>query len=318
MSARSLRLGFAGTPAFAAVSLRALLEQAHHRLLAVYTQPDRPAGRGRQPRPSAVKELALAAGLPVHQPTGFADPAQVQALRLLELDALVVVAYGLILPETVLGCPRLGCLNVHASLLPRWRGAAPIQRAILAGDPLTGVSIMRVSRELDSGPVYRQARCPIEAGDTAATLEARLAELGARELLLTLDQLAEDGPEPSPQPLAGVTYAHKLNKTEALIDWRAPAQDIERRVRAFVPWPVAWTDLLEAPLRVWECRCEPAPRPAAPGTVLEAGAAGILVAAGRDAVRLQRVQLPGKRPVAAGELAHSHPALRALRERPAP
>lgn len=313
MTAAALRLGFAGTPAFAATVLEALLAEGRHPVAVVYTQPDRPAGRGRQPRPSPVKEIALAAGIPVRQPPSARDPAEVAALAALGLDVLVVVAYGLILPQALLDTPRLGCVNVHASLLPRWRGAAPIQRALLAGDARTGVSIMRVTAELDTGPVYLQAPLDIEPGDTSASLEQRLAELGARALRETLAALAEGRARAEPQPAAGVTYAHKLNRAESDIDWRAPAAAIERQVRALQPWPVASTTLLDQPLRVLQCRVETAPPGAVPGQPLQADAEGILVAAGEGAVRLQRVQLPGKRPVLAADLVNAQPALRALR-----
>lgn len=317
MSTPGLRLGFAGTPPFAAVSLKALVNEGRHHIAAVYTQPDRPAGRGRRSRCSAVKDYALEAGLAVRQPATLREPAALDALRALGLDALVVVAYGQILPQAALDAPRLGCINVHASLLPRWRGAAPIQRAMLAGDTRTGVSIMAVTAQLDSGPVYRQAGCAIGETDTAASLEGRLAELGAAELLRTLQGLAAGSCPAVPQPVEGVCYAAKLSKAEGEIDWRRPAEDIARQVRAFNPRPVAWTRLLDLDMRIWECRAEPGTTPgAAPGTPLAAGPEGILVAAGGGAVRLTRVQLPGRRAVAAAELINAHPALQALRRHP--
>lgn len=302
-SGAPLSIVFAGTPDFAAVALQALLGSPH-RVAAVYTQPDRPAGRGRKPRPSPVKRLALEAGLPLRQPTTLKD-ADVQAeLHAWKADVMVVAAYGLILPPAVLGIPRLGCLNIHASLLPRWRGAAPIQRALLAGDGETGVSIMQMEAGLDTGPVLHTARTPIEGADTAASLHDRLAELGGRALLEALDGVAAGRLAPVPQNAAHATYAAKLEKAEAELDWTDSAADLDRRIRAFNPWPVAQTHLGDTVLRVWAARALPADHKAEPGTILGAGPDGIDVSTGAGVLRLERVQLPGKKPVTAAALLH--------------
>ncbi len=296
------RVIFAGTPEFAATSLEALVA-AGIRPVAVVTQPDRPAGRGRKLQPSAVKIVAEMHGLPVLQPESLKDPSAIAELAALKPDLLIVVAYGQILTRSVLDLPTLGCLNVHASILPRWRGAAPIQRALLAGDAETGVSIMQMEAGLDSGPVYAIERTPIVPSDTAGTLHDRLATLGARALMAVLNQLQVPGFTPTPQAEEGVTWARKLDKDEAWLDWRRPAQALAWQVRAFNPWPVAQTRMDGEVLRVWEASAESAAHDAPPGTVLEAGSEGILVAAGEGALRLSSVQRPGGRPIRASELA---------------
>jgi len=300
-----LKLGFAGTPEFAVAALDALA-RTRHSLRAVFTQPDRPAGRGQALHASAVKRRALELGLTVHQPAGFKLP-EVQTLLLdLKLDALVVVAYGLILPPDALSAPALGCFNIHASLLPRWRGAAPIQRALLAGDAMTGVTIMRMEAGLDTGPMLASRSIDIASCDTAKTLHDRLAMLGGELICETLDALADGGAGETPQPANGVTYAEKIDKAEALIDWRNDAMAILRRVRAFNPWPIAETRLHGAQLRIWEAVLPAAAGPAAaggdaPGTVLALSPEGIDVACGRGALRLTRLQLAGRKPLAAAE-----------------
>jgi methionyl-tRNA formyltransferase len=247
-----LRLGFAGTPEFAVPAL-GVLAQAQ-RICAVFTQPDRPAGRGQSLHASPVKTLATLLGLPVHQPASFKSPETLEILRSLELDALVVVAYGLILPPAALQCPKLGCINIHASLLPRWRGAAPIQRAVLAGDLNTGVTIMRMDAGLDTGPMLAAREIAIGADDTAKTLHDRLARLGAELIGETLNVLRQGRVRELPQPSEGVTYAEKITKAEALIDWRQDAVQISRRVRAFNPWPIAETRLDAVQLRIWDAQ----------------------------------------------------------------
>ncbi|MBK1718220.1 methionyl-tRNA formyltransferase [Thiocystis violacea] len=297
-----LRIIFAGTPDFAVASLAALLD-AGQDLVAVYTQPDRPAGRGRKLQASPVKALALERGLPVHQPESLKrDPDAVAHLRSLEADLMVVVAYGLLLPPSVLEAPRLGCVNVHASLLPRWRGAAPIQRALLAGDERTGVCIMRMEAGLDTGPVFHRVDTIIGTRETGGDLHDRLALLGAEALIAALPGIADGALDPEPQDDRLATYAHKLTKEEAVIDWSWPAAAIARQVRAFDPWPVAQTSLDDAPLRVWEAQAEPASvGESIPGSVLQADRSGILVATGDGALRIRRLQPASKKPMTAGD-----------------
>jgi len=269
----------------------------------VFTQPDRPAGRGQPLHSSPVKTRATLVGLPVYQPASFKSPQTLELLRGMALDALVVVAYGLILPSAALECPRLGCINIHASLLPRWRGAAPIQRALLAGDETTGVTIMRMDAGLDTGPMLSSRKVDIGARDTAKTLQDRLARLGAELIAETLKALDQGGIREVAQPAQGVTYAEKINKAEAQIDWRRDAAQISRQVRAFDPWPVAETQLNGAQLRIWDAEvCAlPANQAAAPGTVLAAAEDGIDVACGRGVLRILRLQLAGRKSLGARE-----------------
>jgi methionyl-tRNA formyltransferase len=298
-----LAVVYAGTPEFAVPALEALVA-AGHRLLAVYTQPDRPAGRGRALSPPPVKRRALELGLAVRQPATLADPAAA-ALAALAPDVVVVAAYGLLLPPAVLAVPRLGCINIHASLLPRWRGAAPVQRALLAGDAVTGVSIMRMEAGLDTGPVYATERLAIGPRDTAADLTTRLAVVGARALVATLAALEHGAPVATAQAAEGVCYARKLDKAEAAIDWSRDAAALDRQVRAFLPWPVAETRFRGAQLRIHAAEPAAGAADAAPGTVLAAGAAGIEVATGAGRLRLLRLQRAGRGVVSAGEFAAS-------------
>jgi methionyl-tRNA formyltransferase len=311
----SLRLGFAGTPQFSVAALDALM-RSRHPVLAVFTQPDRPAGRGQALHLSAVKQRAVEMGLDVLQPASFKTPDAAAALGRLELDALVVVAYGLILPAAVLALPKLGCFNIHASLLPRWRGAAPIQRALLAGDTVTGVTIMRMDAGLDSGPVLAAREVRIGERETGGSLHDRLAPLGAELLVETLDAIAAGRARAQPQGQSGITYAEKVTKAEALIDWREAATCILRRVRAFNPWPIAETRMNGAQVRVWDAELVPGTATALspsdtneaappPGSVLAASNAGIDVACGRGALRLLRVQLAGRKPLAVPEFLKS-------------
>jgi methionyl-tRNA formyltransferase len=272
-----MRLIFAGTPAFAARALAALLG-AGHEVALVLTQPDRPAGRGLKLAPSAVKTLAQERGLAVYQPASLKDREAQERLRAIGADAMVVAAYGLILPQAVLVLPRLGAINIHASLLPRWRGAAPIQRAILSGDALTGISIMQMDAGLDTGAVLAAEPLPIAAEDTAASLHEKLAECGARLILTVLERLDRGEQSAEPQPDQGATYAAKITKAEAEIDWNEAAGLIERKVRAFNPAPGASTAAKSSALKIWRARVVAAE--GAPGTVLEASAAGIVVACG--------------------------------------
>jgi methionyl-tRNA formyltransferase len=293
LSASGFRLLFAGTPAFAARALERVLSSGFE-VAAVLTRPDKAAGRGLKLHESPVKELALAHGLPVLQPATLRTPEGQRQLFEHPADVMVVAAYGLILPQPALDFPRHGCINIHASLLPRWRGAAPIQRALLAGDPKTGVSIMQMDAGLDTGPVLREAVVPIAASDTAGTLHDKLAALGAEELLPVLAALRSGSPlRPQPQRSEGATYASKVEPAEARIDWNAPAETIERQVRAFDPHPGAWTRLRDTTAKVW--RAELASGSGAAGTILAADAGGIVVACGRGALRILEVQRAGSR-----------------------
>jgi methionyl-tRNA formyltransferase len=305
LARRALRLGFAGTPTFSVPALEALTG-SEHGVQAVFTKPDRPAGRGRHAQVSPVKRRALELGLAVLEPATFNSPENLDALRALDLDALVVVAYGLILPPAALAAPRLGCFNIHASLLPRWRGAAPIQRALLAGDAATGVTIMRMEAGLDTGPMLAVRPVEIEARDTGGSLHDRLAVLGAELMGETLHALALGRVPETPQPEIGVTYAHKISKAEAQIDWRADAKEVLRQVRAFNPTPVAETRWDERQLRVWEAELAAASCEAAPaGTVIGAGPAGIDVSCGHGALRVTRLQLAGRKPMTAADFLNS-------------
>lgn len=299
-----MNLIFAGTPAFAVPALEALL-RAGHRLLAVYTQPDRPAGRGRQICASPVKQWALEHGAEIRQPEKFGD--EESRLRADAPDAMIVIAYGLLLPASVLTIPRFGCINVHASLLPRWRGAAPIPRAIEAGDAVTGVSIMQMEAGLDTGPVWAEARIPIHENDTAQTLHDRLAPLGAVTLVTALENLVHGKLSPQAQNQARACYAKKLRKDEAPLDWNQPARVLHRKIRALVPWPVARTAWHGQTLRLWEVG--PLPEPSAsgaPGTIVRADAAGIDVLTGDGVLRLTRLQSEGGKILAAGDFLNGH------------
>jgi len=295
-----LKIVFAGTPDFSVPSLRALVA-SEARVVGVYTQPDRPAGRGRRLSASPVKRVALEHGLPVYQPATLKDPTAVAALAALEADLVVVVAYGLLLPSDVLATPGLGCINVHASLLPRWRGAAPIQRALLAGDSETGITIMGMETGLDTGPMYLKRATPIATDETGASLHDRVSQLGAETLMAALPGIGTGRLQPQPQDASQATYAKKITKDEARIDWRLPAIEIERRIRAFNPWPVAETRLDDISLRLWGGFAVGGETQAAPGAVLTAGRAGIDVATGQGVLRLTRVQPAGKRPMDAAD-----------------
>ncbi len=295
-----MRIVFAGTPEFAVPSLRAAA--ARQEVVAVYTQPDRPAGRGRGLSASPVKLEALKRGIPVLQPESFKSELSRDALRALQPDLLVVVAYGLILPKAVLDIPVHGCWNVHASLLPRWRGAAPIQRAIEAGDEETGVCLMQMEKGLDTGPVLLDQRLPIGTTDTGGQLHDRLAELGAQVLADGLGLLRIGiKPVAKPQPAEGVTYAHKLDKAEAKLDWGLPADVLARKVRAFNPWPMAEAQLAGERLRIHGAIALPLAHGAAPGSVLLASRDGIDVACGDGALRIRVLQREGGKAITAAD-----------------
>jgi methionyl-tRNA formyltransferase len=282
-----VKLIFAGTPEFAAQALAAILS-AGHQVVLVLTQPDRPSGRGMAMHASPVKTLALAAGIEVFQPPTLKDAAAQERLRAVGADAMIVAAYGLILPAGVLALPRFGCINIHASLLPRWRGAAPIQRAILAGDRKTGVCIMQMEAGLDTGPVLLSAEEPINNDDTAGTLHDKLAALGAGLIVDALEKLPL---APCPQPEAGVTYAAKIEKAEAALDWNLAASQLQRQVRAFNPFPGALTHLRGTPVKVWRAHSETGS--GTPGEILSAGKNGIVVACADGALCLSELQKAG-------------------------
>lgn len=293
-----MRLVFAGTPEFARVSLEALVASGRTPV-AAYTQPDRPAGRGKKLTASPVKRCALEHGIPVYQPATLRDDAAVEELRALQPDLLVVAAYGLILPQAALDVPTHGCLNVHASILPRWRGAAPIQAAILAGDDKTGISLMRMTAGLDCGPVFHIAETAIGAGETAGELHDRLAALGASELVEQLDGIVAGRLEALDQDDSLATYAPKIDKQDAEIYWGLPAAEVARRIRAYNPFPGAFTHDGEMRLKIW--RATVADGSGVPGDVLRFASDAILVACGEGALRLDELQLPGKRRAPAHE-----------------
>ncbi|MBZ2189020.1 methionyl-tRNA formyltransferase [Alcanivorax sp. JB21] len=307
-----MRIIFAGTPDFAATSLAALLASSHD-VVAVLTQPDRPAGRGRKLVASDVKALAEAHALPVLQPERLKDPAIHDQLRAFEADVMVVVAYGLIIPAAVLDLPRYGCINVHGSLLPRWRGAAPVHRAIAAGDAESGVTIMQMDVGLDTGPMLHKVATPITAEDTGGSLYQRIATLGAEALVTVLDDLPAYLARATVQPEAGVTYAHKLTKDEGQLDWSRPAAALHDQVRAFNPWPVAWSRMDEQVIRVWASAPLSSPlkdsSKHSPGTVIAVSPAGIDVACGEGALRLTTLQLPGKKALPVADLLRGRPDL---------
>lgn len=301
-----MKILFAGTPDFAATALRALLD-SEHQLLAVLTQPDRPARRGKKLTPSPVKQLAAEHGIPVLQPETLKGDAMRAELAALQPDVMVVVAYGQLIPQAILDIPRYGCINIHGSLLPRWRGAAPIQRAIEAGDKETGVGIMQMEAGLDTGPVLLEKRTPISDDDTGGSVHDRLAALGAEALIETLKDLPALQGSATVQETDGVTYAHKLGKDDARIDWQRPAEELFNMIRAFNPSQVAWSTLDGEPVKIWRAQLVQAR--GKPGEIVAATDAGIDVACGEGALRLTEIQLPGKRAMPVADVLRGHARL---------
>jgi len=300
----SLRIIFAGTPDFAARHLDALLS-SEHQIVGVFTQPDRPAGRGNKLTPSPVKMLAEQHQLPVFQPKSLRPEENQRLVADLNADVMVVVAYGLILPQAVLDMPRLGCINVHGSLLPRWRGAAPIQRSLWAGDSETGVTIMQMDVGLDTGDMMHKIACPIESSDTSASLYDKLAQLGPQGMLATLRQMADGSATREVQDEALVTYAEKLSKEEARLDWTLSAAQLERCIRAFNPWPVSYFTIDDQPVKVWQASVLAQSANAEPGTVVHADKYGIQVATADGILNLIQLQPAGKKPMSAQDLLNS-------------
>lgn len=300
-----LKVIFAGTPDFAAKHLSALLDSKHE-VVAVYTQPDRPAGRGKKLTASPVKVLAEENNIPVYQPHSLKVEDAQQELAALNADLMVVVAYGLLLPTAVLNAPRLGCINVHGSILPKWRGAAPIQRAIWAGDAETGVTIMQMDEGLDTGDMLHIATLPIAANDTSATMYDKLAELGPKALVDVVNDF--ESYSPMKQDDTQATYAKKLSKEEALIDWSDDAEQIERNIRAFNPWPVAWMQVEDQNVKVWAANVVTLANKTPPGTIVSANKEGITVATGRDALCITSLQIPGKKALPASDVINARKA----------
>jgi len=291
-----LNIVFAGTPEFGLPCLDALIQSKHY-IKAVYTQPDRPAGRGRKLQASAVKEWALGKNIPIYQPLNFKNPDAVEELVNLKPDVIIVIAYGLILPRVVLEIPRLGCINVHASLLPRWRGASPIQHAVLYGDEQSGVTIMQMDVGMDTGDMLRKVTCPIGDSDTAGILHDHLAQISAQPLLETLDALADNQAQPEVQNNDLVTYAGKINKEDALINWQDSAVAIDRKIRAFNPWPIAYTTLGEDVLRIHQAQVVDIEATQPPGTVIRLDNTGMLVATGSKSLLVTKIQFPGAKAI---------------------
>lgn len=304
-----LNIIFAGTPDFAAKHLQALIDSEHN-IVAVYCPEDKPSGRGKKITPCATKALALEHNLKVEQPLNFKEAADQETLKSYNADVMVVVAYGLLLPEVILNAPRLGCINVHGSLLPEWRGAAPIQRSLEAGDPETGVTIMQMDKGLDTGDMILKAACPIEQTDTSASLYEKLAELGPSALVETLALMAKGEHQAEPQTDSLATYAAKLTKEEAELDWASTASLLDRKIRAYIPWPVAQFTFAESAekshrIRVWQARVDSETSEKLPGTILSANKSGISIATAEGVLVLENIQLPGKKAMPVADILNS-------------
>lgn len=303
-----LRIIFAGTPDFAASALEAIINQGYH-VIAAYTQPDRPAGRGKKMHKSPVKALAEQHDIPVYQPLNFKDNADQQALSALNADLMIVAAYGIILPKVVLDTPKLGCLNIHASLLPRWRGAAPIQRAIQAGDTETGITIMQMDEGLDTGNMLWVKKTPINPDDNGGTLHDRLAQLGAEAMLETLERLDSGELNNEQQDDQHACYAHKLSKADAHIDWSQSAESIQLTIRAFNPWPVAYTVEADKRIRIFEAEVVDQNTNHPPGTVINKSREGVVVACGQGAINIKKLQLPGAKAMSVSDFVNGGKAM---------
>ena len=301
---KPLNIIFAGTPDFAAKHLKALID-SNHNVIAVFSQPDRPAGRGNKLKASPVKQLAIKNNLPVYQPTTLKTIENQQVIANLNADIMIVVAYGLILPQAVLDMPKLGCLNVHGSLLPKWRGAAPIQRACWAGDSETGITIMQMDAGLDTGDMLYKLACPIEPSDTSATLYEKLAKLGPQALLETLTLMNQGKIKPEKQQQSQATYAEKLSKQEAKLDWNLSAIQLERCVRAFNPWPVSYFEVNGEPIKVWQAQVMATQHNQPVGTILQADKKGICIATSDGSLNMTILQPAGKKPMSAQDLLNS-------------
>jgi methionyl-tRNA formyltransferase len=300
-----MKIVFAGTAEFAIPAFKALLNTSHE-ICAVYTQPDRPVGRGRKIAASPIKKIALEHNLPVYQPQTLKDPDSQKQLQCLGADVLINVAYGMILPDAVLNMFKFGCINIHPSLLPRWRGAAPIQRAIEAGDRQTGVAIMQMDAGLDTGGIYKLENLSIDSTDTAATLSIKAAELGAKLLLEVLDETEAGKAKITSQSDEQSTYAKKITKEDGRIDWQKSAQEIDCMIRAFNPWPIAYAKIDDLVVRIWQVDIQKSESSEVPGTIIQANKNGIDVAAGQGILRLLKVQLPGGKPLLVGDILNAN------------
>ena len=300
-----MKIVFAGTPGFALPSLEALIDSPHE-ILAIYTRPDKPSGRGQKLTPSPVKEKASEKNMPLYQPVSLKDSAAQDEMRNLNPDVLINVAYGMLLPEEILNIPKFGCVNIHPSMLPKFRGAAPIQRAIESCNNETGVTIMKMDMGLDTGDIYKQKTLTIEKNDTSETLGKKASKLGAKLLLEVLTEIENGTAKPTPQNDAESTYAHKLSKEEGKIDWQKSAKEIDCMIRAFIPWPVAYTEINGKYIRIWEAKAEETTSDKPPGTIIQTDKNGIKIATGIGALSLLKIQLPGGKVLSAKDVINAN------------